>query len=91
MLILHCLTTMQLLKDSGYKKLNIRDFIFNVHTFWIHGPLSIKNLFFTFMFFNKVPLNNQSSPLYCTFVNLESLNIKPKFLLKWDLHWYIRH
>ncbi len=61
-LVFHFLTIIQMLKESGYRKLSVRDFIFNMHTFWIHGPFTIKTRSFTCMFFNKISLNNQFFP-----------------------------
>jgi hypothetical protein len=58
-LVLHYLTTTQLLKDSGCKQSNIRNFIFNMHTFWIHDPLTITTFLLTCMFINRTPFSNQ--------------------------------
>ncbi len=57
--VFHCLTTTQLLKDSVGKKLNTRNLIFYMRSFWIHDPLTIQAFHFTYMFI-KIPFSNQN-------------------------------
>ncbi len=91
MLVLHCLTTIQLLKDSGCRNLSIRNFIFNMHTFWMHNPRTIRTLPITYMFFNKVPFSNQFFPSFqlwyqMTSHNRNQLNFIRNGLYPWLFH-----
>jgi hypothetical protein len=53
--ILHYLTITQL---CGCRKLSIKNLIFHMHTFWIHDPLTIWTLCFTYIFINRISLHN---------------------------------
>ncbi len=59
LLVFHYLTTIQLLEDSGFKTLKIRNLILNVHTFWIHDPLTIKTFPLICIIFNSVRLTTK--------------------------------